>query len=102
MTFRNRLIAGFSAILLLITIFSALVYYLGNTLDAQLDNIVNDRYTKVRLGEKILANASQIQNQINLTTLNPSQQTIDQRELLLLSSQIHEDFTHLDDLTRWT
>lgn len=102
MTFRNRLIAGFSAILLLITIFSAFVYYLGNSLDAKLDNMVNDRYTKVRLGEKILAGASQIQNQINLTTLNPGMKTIDQRELLLLSTQIHEEFTHLDDLTRLT
>ncbi|MDF2935829.1 MAG: sensor hybrid histidine kinase [Paenibacillaceae bacterium] len=102
MTFRNRLIAGFSAILLLITIFSALVYYLGDTLDTKLDNIVNDRYAKVRLGEKILSKASQIQNHINLTTLNPNLSTIDQHELQLLSSQIHEDFEHLENLTRLT
>lgn len=100
MTFRNRLIAGFSAILLLITIFSSLVYYLGTALDSKLDDIVNDRYTKVRLGEKILANASQIQNLINLTTLNPNQVTVDQHELILLSTQIQEDFDQLDNLTR--
>ncbi|RAU92950.1 response regulator [Paenibacillus sp. YN15] len=102
MTFRNRLIAGFSAILLLITIFSALVYYLGNTLDAKLGNIVNDRYVKVRLGERILSNASQIQNLINLNTLNPDQQTIDQPKLQQLDSQIREDFVRLDELTRLT
>jgi two-component system, chemotaxis family, sensor kinase CheA len=99
MTFRNRLIAGFISIVVLITAFSVLIYTLGGSLEQKLGNIVEDRYVKVRLAEHVVSDANQIQNLINLSALDRNLQ-LDEGELQKLYTGINKNFEELDNLTK--
>lgn len=74
MTLRNRMITAFLVIVTLMTTFSVVLYSMVASLQQKLDVIVEDRYAKVRLAQHIMTDASQIQNLVNLSALDPSRQ----------------------------
>lgn len=98
MTFRNRLFTGFISIVLMIGALSIANYSISKTIEQKLNNVVEDRYKKVRIAEHVLTDASQIQNLVNLSMLDTKQQ-LDDKELQALYAQVDRNFNQLDNLT---
>ncbi|MDF2924538.1 MAG: integral rane sensor hybrid histidine kinase [Paenibacillaceae bacterium] len=99
MTFRNRLLAGFTSIVIMISVLSVFNYSVSRMIKENLTNIVDDRYAKVKHAEHVQADASQIQNLTNLALLD-EQERFDEEQLQALYTQIEGNWSELDRLTR--